>query len=58
MERECEQRGIPGRLIPIPRDISSGCGMCWCTGPDEQENILSFLQTLGLQKEAVHICMI
>lgn len=58
MERECEKRGIRGRLIPVPREISSGCGMCWCTAPGEREEILSFLQTLGLQNEALHTCMI
>lgn len=58
MERECEKRGIHGRLIPVPRTISSGCGMCWCTNPSEQENLLSILQTLGLQEEALHLCMI
>lgn len=23
-----------GRLIPIPRDISSGCGLAWCSKPE------------------------
>lgn len=58
MERECEKRGIHGRLIPMPRTISSGCGMCWCTAPSERETILSFMQTLGLKKESLHLCMI
>lgn len=57
-ERECEKRGIAGRLIPVPRSISAGCGMCWCTNLNERENILAFLAELGLKKEAVHTCMI
>ena len=28
-ERYCTENGIPGRLIPVPGDISAGCGMCW-----------------------------
>lgn len=58
MERECEKRGIPGRLIPVPGSISAGCGMCWCTSPEERDTVLSFLEVLGLEKEALHICMV
>lgn len=29
MERHCEKEGLPGRLIPIPREITAGCGMAW-----------------------------
>lgn len=31
METYCMDHGIPGRMIPVPREISSGCGMCWRT---------------------------
>ena len=29
MERACRDAGLPGRLIPVPRSITAGCGMCW-----------------------------
>lgn len=29
-EKFCQQRGLAGRLIPVPRSISSDCGMAWC----------------------------
>lgn len=29
MEKACKEEGIPGRLIPVPRTITAGCGMCW-----------------------------
>ena len=28
-ERFCLEQGLPGRLIPLPGEISAGCGMCW-----------------------------
>ena len=28
-EKYCMGRGIKGRLIPVPREISAGCGICW-----------------------------
>lgn len=29
MEGMCHERGLPGRLIPVPREITAGCGMAW-----------------------------
>ena len=29
MEGYCEKAGLPGRLIPVPRTITAGCGLCW-----------------------------
>lgn len=29
METVCRREGIPGRLIPVPREISAGCGLSW-----------------------------
>ena len=33
MERACQPAGLPGRLIPVPRSITAGCGMCWSAPP-------------------------
>ena len=27
-EKHCEAEHIPGRLIPLPRELSAGCGLC------------------------------
>lgn len=29
MEKSCAKQGIPGRLIPVPGEISAGCGLAW-----------------------------
>ena len=29
MEAFCKQNGIAGRLVPIPRSLSAGCGIAW-----------------------------
>lgn len=34
MEHACRQAGLPGRLIPVPRAITAGCGMCWAAPPE------------------------
>ena len=39
MERFCEISEIPGRLFPLPGEISAGCGLAWKTVPEEEQNI-------------------
>ena len=29
MEKACKEQNAPGRLIPVPRAISAGCGLAW-----------------------------
>ena len=31
MEKHCKANGLPGRLIPVPRSITSDCGMAWAS---------------------------
>ena len=35
-EKHCATAQIPGRLIPLPREISAGCGLAWRMGTREQ----------------------
>ena len=42
MEAACREEGVPGRLIPVPRAISAGCGMCWAA-PKECRSTLEEL---------------
>ena len=34
-EKRCAERSIPGRLIPLPRELSAGCGLAWRMLPEE-----------------------
>ena len=34
MERCCREGGLPGRLIPVPRSITAGCGLSWAAPPE------------------------
>ena len=38
MEKEGHRKGIFGRLIPLPSEISAGCGLSWKTKPEEKKN--------------------
>lgn len=30
METLCRKLSLPGRLIPVPRSVTSDCGIAWC----------------------------
>ena len=41
MEKTCRQRGLPGRLIPAPRAITSDCGIAWSAPWDQRDALLT-----------------
>ena len=48
LEKACRETGRPGRMIPVPRELSAGCGLAWCTSPGITQKILkSFLGKKG-----------
>ena len=49
MEKACKEYNVPGRLIPVPRLISSGCGLAWCTALEDREVIKEVLEKVGLK---------
>ncbi|HBE84837.1 MAG TPA: DUF3343 domain-containing protein [Lachnoclostridium sp.] len=48
MESQCQKEGIPGRLIPVPRQISSGCGLSWAMPTDWDGEIGKWMESKGL----------
>ena len=54
MEKVCKERGTPGRIIPVPREISAGCGLAWCVPAEERDALLDAFESGGLAYEAVH----
>jgi hypothetical protein len=35
MEQFCAAQSVGGRLIPVPRELSAGCGLAWRMLPEE-----------------------
>lgn len=58
MEKSCKEKGVPGRLIPVPRSISAGCGLAWCVELSERTQIQMLLNQAGIEAEALHECMV
>ena len=48
MEKACAAAGIPGRLIPVPREITAGCGMSWKAEPAARAALEAFVAEKGI----------
>lgn len=55
VEKACLNGGIPGRLIPVPRQISSGCGLAYCASAELEETILKYMKKQEMHYEAVGV---
>jgi hypothetical protein len=44
MESACTAAGMPGRLIPLPREISAGCGMAWSAPVEARAQLEAFVK--------------
>ena len=51
-EKQCHVRQVPGRLIPLPREISAGCGLAWRMLPEEFEQWQHRLDAAGYDRAA------
>ena len=58
MEKRAQEMGISGRLIPLPSEISAGCGLSWCALPGEEDAIREEMKKVGIEEEALHQVMV
>lgn len=47
-EKYCMGNNLPGRLIPVPREITAGCGLAWKAAPEDEDLLISALTNAGL----------
>lgn len=51
LEKVCKQAGCPGKLVPVPRSLTSDCGIAWRSEPDDRprlEPLLAGLEIAGV----------
>lgn len=53
-EKYCQENRIPGRIIPLPGEISAECGIAWCTEPEEEARLWQAISDGGIQAEGIH----
>lgn len=48
-EKLLPKHGIPGRIIPIPRQLSAGCGLSWKTDMEWEDRAREALEAEGIR---------
>ena len=54
-EKYCIVHGIPGRIIPVPREITAGCGLAWKTEPEEEGKLWKVAEEQGMKVEEMRV---
>ncbi len=51
-EKQFQDQGVPGRMIPVPREITAGCGLAWSAPADSRKLLLEAVEKAEIQYEA------
>lgn len=51
MEAYCSRYGLPGQLVPVPRDIKASCGLAWKTTPEQKEPLQQMMKKEKIRSE-------
>ncbi len=54
-EKIVKERGIACKLIPVPRHLSSDCGVCLRIPAGHKEAVEQALQAAGVEIDAFHL---
>ena len=55
MEKACKGKS-KGRLIPVPRELSAGCGISWSAPLTERSVVEQILSESGIEYEEMAEC--
>lgn len=50
-EEVMQKAMLPGRLIPVPRELSAGCGIAFAGNENDREKIKTILQKENIEWE-------
>jgi hypothetical protein len=58
MEKACKESGADGRIIPVPRSISAGCGLAWCAKPESIDSLKDLMEKQGIIPQEIQECLV
>lgn len=58
MEKACKECGADGRIIPVPRSISAGCGLAWCAKPESIDSLKDLMEKYGIVPQEMQECLV
>lgn len=50
-EKACRNQEIQGRLIPVPRSLSAGCGIAWRGQVDDERKLRELMLAQDIEWE-------
>ena len=53
-ETVCRRRGLDGKLISVPRSVTSDCGLAWSAPPELEEALRQLLAESGVKPAGFH----
>ena len=54
-ERLCRREGVEGRLIPVPRSVTSDCGIAWSAPAELRDTLELRFREAGLEVAGVYL---
>ena len=54
MEACCHAAGLPGRLVPVPGEITAGCGLAWMAERSWRKEMEELAENSRVIYEAVY----
>ncbi len=58
MEAACKAAGADGRIIPVPRSITAGCGLAWCAKLESEAALAALMAANGIRAQGVQACLV
>lgn len=54
VEKYCMQHDLPGRLIPVPKEITAGCGLAWKAALSDREALIAAFEKENITYDGVY----
>ncbi|MBR5571284.1 MAG: DUF3343 domain-containing protein [Oscillospiraceae bacterium] len=58
LEQLCKKKGIDGRLISAPRQLSADCGIAWCAPIESTDTLRAVIEENNLEIDGIHELML
>ena len=58
MEQACKESGADGRIIPVPRAISAGCGLAWCAKVESERDLRILMEEKNITFQEIKECLV
>lgn len=58
MEKACKESGADGRIIPVPRSISAGCGLAWCAKLESIDTLKDLMEEQEIIPQEIQECLV